>query len=598
MPTYTPPLRDMQFLLHEVFQVSKDYQQMPAYAEFDADTVNAVLEEAGKFAANVTFPLNITGDEEGCTLDKATHEVTTPKGFKDAYKQFIDGGWPALSCDPQYGGQGLPFVVNSMLYEMLNSANQAWTMYPGLSHGAYEALHAYGTDEQKKRYLPKLTSGEWTGTMCLTEPHCGTDLGMLRSKAEPQADGTYKITGNKIFISAGEHDFTENIVHLVLARLPDAPAGSKGISLFIVPKYLVQDDGSLGERNPIFCGALEHKMGIHGNATAQINIDGAIGTMVGEPNKGLQAMFVMMNAARLGVGNQSLGLTEVAYQNALSYAKDRLQMRSLSGTKAKDKSADPIIVHPDVRRMLLTAKAYAEGGRALITYSAALVDRELHHPDEKVRKDSADLVALLTPIVKAFVTDNGMSATIMSQQVYGGHGYIKESGMEQFVRDARINMIYEGTNGIQALDLLGRKVLGNQGATLKKFGKLIAQLVEEEGVNEKMAEFINPIAMLGDQMTKFTTEIGFKAMQNPDEAGAASVDYLRVAGHLVFGYFFARMAQVALREIANGNTDPFYQGKLQTARFYFAKLFPETASLMRTARAGSKSLMDTDAALA
>jgi len=588
----------MQFLLHEVFQVSKDYQQMPAYAEFDADTVNAVLEEAGKFAANVTFPLNITGDEEGCTLDKATHEVTTPKGFKDAYKQFIDGGWPALSCDPQYGGQGLPFVMNSMLYEMLNSANQAWTMYPGLSHGAYEALHAYGTDEQKKRYLPKLTSGEWTGTMCLTEPHCGTDLGMLRSKAEPQADGTYKITGNKIFISAGEHDFTENIVHLVLARLPDAPAGSKGISLFIVPKYLVQDDGSLGERNPIFCGALEHKMGIHGNATAQINIDGAIGTMVGEPNKGLQAMFVMMNAARLGVGNQSLGLTEVAYQNALSYAKDRLQMRSLSGTKAKDKPADPIIVHPDVRRMLLTAKAYAEGGRALITYSAALVDRELHHPDEKVRKDSADLVALLTPIVKAFVTDNGMSATIMSQQVYGGHGYIKESGMEQFVRDARINMIYEGTNGIQALDLLGRKVLGNQGATLKKFGKLIAQLVEEEGVNEKMAEFINPIAMLGDQMTKFTTEIGFKAMQNPDEAGAASVDYLRVAGHLVFGYFFARMAQVALREIANGNTDPFYQGKLQTARFYFAKLFPETASLMRTARAGSKSLMDTDAALA
>ncbi len=598
MPTYTPPLRDMQFLLHEVFQVSKDYQQMPAYAEFDADTVNAVLEEAGKFASNVTFPLNISGDEEGCTLDKATHEVTTPKGFKDAYKQFIDGGWPALSCDPQYGGQGLPFVVNSMLYEMLNSANQAWTMYPGLSHGAYEALHAYGTDEQKKRYLPKLTSGEWTGTMCLTEPHCGTDLGMLRSKAEPQADGTYKITGNKIFISAGEHDFTENIVHLVLARLPDAPAGSKGISLFIVPKYLVQDDGSLGERNPIFCGALEHKMGIHGNATAQINIDGAIGTMVGEPNKGLQAMFVMMNAARLGVGNQSLGLTEVAYQNALSYAKDRLQMRSLSGTKAKDKPADPIIVHPDVRRMLLTAKAYAEGGRALITYSAALVDRELHHPDEKVRKDSADLVALLTPIVKAFVTDNGMSATIMGQQVYGGHGYIKESGMEQFVRDARINMIYEGTNGIQALDLLGRKVLGNQGATLKKFGKLIAQLVEEEGVNEKMAEFINPIAMLGDQMTKFTTEIGFKAMQNPDEAGAASVDYLRVAGHLVFGYFFARMAQVALREIANGNTDPFYQGKLQTARFYFAKLFPETASLMRTARAGSKSLMDTDAALA
>ena len=597
MPTYTPPLRDMQFLMHEVFKITDDYKQMPAFAEVDADTVNAVLEEAGKFAANVTFPLNLSGDQEGCTLDKSTHEVSTPQGFKQAYSQFVEGGWPALSCDPAYGGQGLPFVMNSALYEMLNSANQAWTMYPGLSHGAYEALHAYGTDEQKKLYLPKLTSGEWTGSMCLTEPQCGTDLGLLRTKAEPQADGTYKITGNKIFISAGEHNLTENIVHLVLARLPDAPIGSKGISLFIVPKFLVKADGTIGERNPIFCGALEHKMGIHGNSTAQINIDGAVGTLVGEPNKGLQAMFVMMNAARLGVGNQSLGLTEVAYQNALAYAKDRLQMRSLSGTKAKDKPADPIIVHPDVRRMLLTAKAYAEGGRALITYSAFLIDRELNHPDEKVRKDSADLVALLTPIVKAFVTDNGWSATTMSQQVYGGHGYIAEWGMEQFVRDARINMIYEGTNGIQALDLLGRKVLSNQGATLRKFGKLVAMLVEEEGVNEKMAEFINPIAVLGDQMTKFTTEIGFKGMQNPDEVGAASVDYLRVAGHLVFGYFFARMAQVALREIANGSTDPFYQGKLQSARFYFAKLFPETASLMRTARAGSKSLMDTDAAL-
>ena len=598
MPSYNPPLRDMQFLMHEVFKVAESYQQMPTHAEVDVDTINAVLEEAGKFAANVTFPLNISGDAEGCTLDKATHEVTTPKGFKQAYAQFVEGGWPALSCDPEYGGQGLPMVLNSALYEMLNSANQAWTMYPGLSHGAYEALHAYGTPEQKKTYLGKLTSGEWTGTMCLTESHCGTDLGLLRSKAEPLADGTYKITGNKIFISAGEHDFTENIVHLVLARLPDAPVGSKGISLFVVPKFLIQADGSLGERNPIFCGALEHKMGIHGNATAQINIDGAIGTMVGEPNKGLQAMFVMMNAARLGVGNQSLGLTEVAFQNALAYAKDRLQMRSLSGVKAKDKPADPIIVHPDVRRMLMTAKAYAEGGRALSTFSALLIDTELNHPDEKVRKDSAELVALLTPIVKAFITDNGWISTTMCQQVYGGHGFITEWGMEQFVRDNRINMIYEGTNGVQALDLLGRKILGNQGATLKKFGKLIGKLVEEEGVNEKMSEFITPIAMLGEQMTKFTTEIGFKGMQNPDDVGAASVDYLRVAGHLVFGYLFARMAQVALREVAAGNADPFYLGKLQTARFYFAKLFPETLTLMKTARAGSQSLMDTDAALA
>ncbi len=597
MPQYNPPLRDMQFVMHEVLKVTDELKLLPRHADIDADTINAVLEEGGKFAAEVTFPLNISGDEEGCTLDKTTHEVTAPKGFKEAYAKYVEGGWPALSCDPEYGGQGLPFVVNQCFYEMLNSANQAWTMYPGLSHGAYEALHAHGTEEQKKLYLPKLVSGEWTGTMCLTEPHCGTDLGMLRTKAEPQADGTYKLTGTKIFISAGEHDLAPNILHLVLARLPDAPQGSKGISLFAVPKYNVNADGSLGARNGIFCGGLEHKMGIHGNATAQMVLDGAAGTLVGAPNKGLAAMFVMMNAARLGVGNQSLGLTEVAYQNALAYAKDRIQMRSLSGVKAKDKAADPIIVHPDVRKMLLTAKAYAEGGRALAIYCTLLLDKELYHPDEKVRKDSGEVVALLTPIVKAFITDNGHISTNACMQVFGGHGFIKEWGMEQLVRDNRINMIYEGTNTIQSLDLLGRKILGNNGATLKKFGKLIAALIEEEGVNEKMAEFINPLAYLADQMTKFTTELGFKGFQNPDEVGAAAVDYLRVAGHLVFGYFWARMAQVALREVAAGNADPFYLGKLQTARFYFAKLFPETATLMRTARSGSKALMDTDAAL-
>ena len=598
MPTYTPPLRDMQFVMHEVFKVTDEFKAMPQHAEVDVDTINAVIEEAGKFASEVIFPLNISGDTEGCTLDKVTHEVKTPTGFKEAYDKFVEGGWAALSCDAAYGGQGLPFVLNQCLYEMMNSANQAWTMYPGLSHGAYEALHAHGTDEQKALYLPKLTSGEWTGTMCLTEPHCGTDLGMLRTKAEPLADGTYKITGNKIFISAGEHAMAANIVHLVLARLPDAPKGSKGISLFVVPKFNVKADGSLGDRNPIYCSGLEHKMGIHGNATAQIAIDGAIGTLVGKPHKGLAAMFVMMNAARLGVGNQSLGLTEVAYQNALVYAKDRIQMRSLSGTKAKDKDADPIIVHPDVRKMLLTAKAYAEGARALQIYCTLLLDKVHSHPDEKVRAESEELVALLTPIVKAFITDNGHTATNACMQVFGGHGFIKEWGMEQYVRDNRINMIYEGTNTVQSLDLLGRKILGNNGATLKKLGKLIGKLVEEEGVNEKMAEFINPVAYLGDQMTKFTTEIGFKGLQNPDEVGAAAVDYLRVAGHLVFGYLFARMAQVALREIAAGNTDPFYGAKLQTARFYFAKLFPETATLMRTARAGSKVLMDTDLALA
>ncbi|MDZ4073476.1 MAG: acyl-CoA dehydrogenase family protein, partial [Hylemonella sp.] len=522
MPSYNPPLRDMQFVMHEVLNVTEQLKQIPRHADTDADTINAVLEEGGKFAANVIFPLNISGDTEGCKLDKTTHEVTAPKGFKEAYAQYVEGGWAALSCDPDYGGQGLPFVLNQCIYEMMNSANQAWTMYPGLSHGAYEALHAHGTDEQKKLYLPKLVSGEWTGTMCLTEPHCGTDLGMLRSKAEPQADGTYKLNGAKIFISAGEHDLAENIVHLVLARLPDAPKGSKGISLFAVPKYNVKPDGSLGTRNGIYCGGLEHKMGIHGNATAQIVIDGAIGTIVGQPNKGMQAMFVMMNAARLGVGNQSLGQTEVAYQNALADAKDRIQKRSLTGPKAKDKPADPIIVHPDVRRMLLTAKAYAEGGRALAIFCSVLLEKVHNHPDEKVRKDSDDMLSLLTPITKAFLTDNGFNAATQCQQVFGGHGYIKEWGMEQFVRDARINMIYEGTNTIQSLDLLGRKVLGNNGATLKKFGKLVGALVMEEGVNEKMAEFINPLAILGEQITKFTTEIGFKGLQNADEVGAAA----------------------------------------------------------------------------
>ncbi len=598
MAVYTPPLRDMQFLMHEVFHVVDDLKTLPRHADLDVDTVNAVLEEAGKFASDVLLPLNAVGDTEGCALDVSTHEVRTPTGFKEAYAQYVEGGWPGLSSDPQYGGQGLPLVVNQCFYEMMNSTNQAWTMYPGLTHGAHAAVHAYGTDEQKAIYLPKMVSGEWTGTMCLTEPHCGTDLGLMRTKAEAMPDGTYRITGTKIFISAGEHNLSGNIVHLVLARLTDAPPGIKGVSLFVVPKFLPTADGGVGARNTIHCSRLENKMGIHGNATCQMELEGAIGTMVGQPNKGMAAMFVMMNAARLGVGNQSLGLTEVAYQNALVYAKERIQMRSLSGPKAKDKPADPILVHPDVRKMLLTAKAYAEGGRALMVYSSILLEKEHYHPDEKVRKDSGEMLSMLTPIVKAFLTDNGWIATSGCLQVFGGHGFIKETGMEQLVRDARINLIYEGTNTIQSLDLLGRKVLGNNGATLKKFGKLIAQLVEEEGVNEDMAEFINPIAMLGDKMTKFTTELGFKGFQNADEVGAAAVDYLRVAGHLVVGYFWARMAQVALAEIAKGNTDSFYKAKLQTARFYFARLFPETASCMLTARTGAKVLMDTDAVFA
>ncbi len=597
MATYTPPLRDMHFVLHELLNVADELRQLPRHADIDADTINAVLEEGGKFASEVAFPLNISGDEQGCSLDQQTHAVSTPMGFKDAYTQYVQGGWPALSCDAEFGGQGLPIVVNHCFYEILNSANQAWTMYPGLTHAAYACLHEHGTAVQKATFLPKLTSGEWTGTMCLTEPHCGTDLGLMRTKAEVVVgapEGTYRITGQKIFISAGEHDLAANILHLVLARLPDAPVGNKGISLFAVPKFLVNADGTLGERNPIFCTGLEHKMGIRANATCQINLDGAVGTLVGQPNKGLSAMFVMMNAARLGVGNQSVGLTEVAYQNAAAYAKDRLQMRSLSGPKAPDRAADPIIVHPDVRKMLLTARAYAEGGRALAIYIALLIDKEIATEDDDERKECGDLVALLTPICKAFITDNAWTATSSCMQVLGGHGYIHEWGMEQYVRDSRINMIYEGTNTIQSLDLLGRKVLGDNGAKLKKFGRLIQEFVEDEGVNEDMQEFINPLADLGDKVTKLTTELGFKAMGNADEVGAAAVDYLRVVGHLTFAYLWARMAKVALEKQNSG--DPFYTAKLHTARFYFAKLLPETAGLIRTARSGMASLMAMDEA--
>jgi butyryl-CoA dehydrogenase len=585
----------MQFVLHELLQVEAALKQLPNYAEIDADTINQVLEEGGKFTSKVLFPLNHSGDREGCHLDTATHAVTTPKGFKEAYQQYVEAGWPSLACDPEYGGQGLPVVVYNCFSEMLNSANQAWYMYPGLSHGAYACLHEHGTAEQKRLYLPKLVSGESTGTMCLTEAHCGTDLGLLRSKAEPQADGSYRITGSKIFISAGEHDMAANILHLVLARLPDAPAGTKGISLFLVPKFIPAADGTPGARNAITCGAIEEKMGIHGNSTCQMNMDAATGWLVGQPNKGLNAMFVMMNAARLGVGMQSLGQTEVAYQNALVYAKTRNQMSSLRGVKAPNLPADPIFVHPDVRRMLLTAKSYAEGGRAFTSFVALQIDRELNHPDEGERKDAADLVTLLTPIVKAFITDNGWIATSEAMQVYGGHGYISEWGMEQYVRDARINMIYEGTNTIQALDLLGRKVLMDNGAKLKKFGALVQAFVEDNGTDEAMSEFVTPLGELGGKLTKLTMEIGMKAFRNQDEVGAAAVPYLRVAGHLVYAYFFARMAKIALAKLDSG--DGFYKAKLATARFYFARLLPETATLIRQARSGAANLLDLEAEL-
>jgi alkylation response protein AidB-like acyl-CoA dehydrogenase len=587
MGSYVPPLRDIQFVMHELLNTEATLQQLPAHAELDVDTINAIVEEAGKFSSQVIFPLNHTGDQEGCTLNGSV--VTTPKGYKEAYKQYIDAGWPALSCDPEYGGQGLPISVNNALYETLNSANLAWTMYPGLSHGAYECLHAHGSDELKAAYLPKLVSGEWTGTMCLTEPHCGTDLGILRTKAVPNADGSYAITGTKIFISSGEHDMADNIIHLVLARLPEAPKGTKGISLFIVPKFLPNADGSLGARNPVSCGALEHKMGIHSNATAVINLDGATGWLVGEPNKGLQAMFVMMNAARLGVGMQGLGLTEISYQNARTYAKERLQMRALTGAKNPEKEADPIIVHPDVRRMLLTQRAYAEGARAFTYWIALEIDKELSHPDEAVRQAAADNVALLTPIIKAFLTDNAFECTNHGVQIFGGHGFIAENGMEQYVRDARITQLYEGTNGVQALDLLGRKVLGDMGAKLRAFGAIVQKFVEDNGVDPKMQEFINPLADIGDKVQKLTMEIGMKAMQNQDEVGAASVPYQRVVGHMVFSYFWARMAKIALEK---QEQDDFYKAKLATARFYFAKLLPETAGYIRQARAGVACLQE------
>jgi len=594
MPTYVAPLRDMQFVMHELLDVESVFKKSAKYAEVDKETINQVLEEAGKFCTEVLLPLNQVGDQEGCQrLDDGS--IKTPKGFKEAYQQFIDGGWAALACDENFGGQALPQLINSAVYEMMNSANQAWTMYPGLSHGAYECLHAHGTDYQKKTYLEKLVSGQWTGTMCLTEPHCGTDLGILKTKAEPVDDGTYRITGTKIFISSGDHDLSENIVHLVLARLPHAPEGSRGISLFAVPKLLPNEAGEPDVSNQVTCGSLEHKMGIHGNATCVMNFDGSIGTLVGEPHKGLNAMFVMMNAARLGVGMQSVGLTEVAYQNSVIYAKERLQMRSLKGPQYPDKVADPIIVHPDVRRMLLTQRAYAEGARAFTYWVAFMIDLEQSEADAKKREEIGDMVALLTPIVKAFITDNAFIATNEGMQVFGGHGYIAEWGMEQFVRDARINMIYEGTNTIQSLDLLGRKVLGDMGSKLKKFGKLVEQFVDEEGGRRDMSEFIDPLVDVGEKVKKLTLELGMKAMTNKNEVGAAAVPYLRVVGHFVYAFLFAKMAKIALDKKDSG--DDFYKAKLATARFYFAKLLPETAYQIRVARAGSESLMALEADL-
>ncbi|WP_420597280.1 acyl-CoA dehydrogenase C-terminal domain-containing protein [Deinococcus sp.] len=592
MPIYKAPLRDMKFLMDEVLKADEALKAMPYYAEnetADTDLIGQVLEEAAKFATNELLPLNAVGDQEGCVRD-AEGNVTTPAGFKAAYTKFRQAGWTGLDADPQWGGQGMPHLANIAVTEMNISANVAWSMYPGLSHGAYSALVAHGSDELKATYLPKIVSGEWTGTMCLTEPHAGTDLGIIRTKATDNGDGSYAISGTKIFISAGEHDFTDNIVHLVLARLEGSPEGTKGISLFLVPKFMVNVDGSLGARNGVVCGSLEHKMGIHGNATAVLNFDGATGYLVGEINKGMNNMFTMMNAARLGTGMQGLGIGEIAYQNAVAYAKDRLQMRHdprvLPGEKA-----DPIISYPDVRRMLLTGRAYTEGGRALALWLALSLDTEHHHPDEAKRKEAADLVALLTPVAKAFMTDNGFNIAVQSQQVLGGHGYIREWGMEQFVRDARIGQIYEGTNSIQALDLLGRKVLMDGGKKLQGLASQVEALVNEVADDEELQGYADQLGKAAGQVATLTMVVGHKAMENADEANAAAVDYLRYVGHVTYAFLWVKMAKVALDAVKAGkDKDGFYKAKLQTAKFYFDKLFPETKMLSATIKAGGDSL--------
>ncbi len=597
MPLYQPPIRDQRFVIHELLGAVDALRTMPRYAELDAATVDQILEEGGRFSEEVLLPLNRKGDEQGCAYDPSTRAVRTPDGFAAAFAQFRDAGWQGLTADAEYGGQGLPQLLQIAFDETRCAANQSWAMYSGLTMGAYECILRNGDTAQKALYLPKLASARWTGTMCLTEPHCGTDLGLLRTRAVPDPEGGFRITGEKIFISCGEHDLAENIVHLVLARLPDAPAGTHGISLFIVPKFLPAGAGAeagCGARNGVACGGLEHKMGIHGNATCQMQLEDAKGWLLGEANKGLAAMFVMMNGARLYVGVQGMGLTEFAYQNAAAYAKDRLQGRSLSGPKAPDRPADPIVVHPDVRRMLLTARAYAEGGRALAYWVALMADAQHHHPDAAERRFGADMTALMTPIVKAFLTDNGFYCASECMQVFGGHGYIREWGVEQTLRDARINMIYEGTNTIQALDLLGRKVLLDGGARLRAFGGLVRQFVEEHGASVAMNEFVTPLADIAGKVEKLLLELGLKTVGNKDEMGAAAVDTLRVVGHLVFAYFWARMAERALARIRSDGeqVDPFYPAKLAMARFYFQRLLPETAFHIRAARSGAGNLMD------
>lgn len=589
MPTYKAPIRDIQFVLHEVLNSEQHYADVGA-EEATRDMVDAILSEASKFCEDVLAPLNKVGDEEGCTY--ADGEVKTPTGFKEAYQQWVENGWPSLAQPAEFGGQGLPDSIGSVVNEMVSEANWSWGMYPGLSHGAMNTIELHGTDEQKETYLTKLVSGEWTGTMCLTEPHCGSDLGILKSKAEPNDDGSYSVTGTKIFISSGEHDMAENIVHIVLARLPGAPEGTKGISLFIVPKFLPD-----GTRNEVKCGSIEHKMGIHGNATCVMNFDGAKGFLVGQENKGLNAMFTFMNFARLGTAMQGVASSELSFQGALEYARDRLAMRSLTGPKAPEKPADPIIVHPDVRRMLLTQKAFAEGGRLMMHDAAFLVDKVKLSQDEAAKKDADDLLSFITPIAKAFLTEVGTEAANHGVQVYGGHGFIAEWGMEQIVRDNRIAQLYEGTTGIQALDLLGRKVLMTQGEALKRFTKIVHKLCQSLEADESLKEMTGALAKLNKEWGDVTMQIGMKAMQNREEVGGAAVDYLMYSGYITLGYYWLRMAKVAQDALDAGTEEAdFYKAKIQTAQFYFARILPRTESHKAMMLAGVDTMMAIDEA--
>ena len=575
MLEYKAPQRDIRFVMNELLDSEGLYQTLPGTEEASEDMMNTIVAEASKFCEEVLAPLYQSGDEEGCEWSE--DGVKTPEGFADAYKQYVENGWPSLAAPVENGGQGLPNLAGVILNELTGTANWAWGMYPGLSHGAVKTIEEHGSPDQKDTYLGNLVSGEWTGTMCLTEAHCGSDLGLLRTKAEPQADGSYAITGTKIFISAGEHDLADNIIHIVLARLPDAPAGTKGISLFIVPKYNLNEDGSIGERNQVFCGSIEKKMGIKASATCVMNFDGARGYLIGPENRGLNAMFTFMNTARLGTAVQGLAHAELAFQGSLKYARERLAMRSISGPKNPDGPADPIIVHPDVRRMLLTQKAIAEGSRAFIYFLGQQSDIE-ERGDEAASKEAADLMSLLTPIAKAFITETGYEAANLGVQIYGGHGFIKEWGMEQIVRDARIAMLYEGTTGIQALDLIGRKVLGSGGKLLMGFTKLIHQFCEEHKDNG-VGAFVEPLAYYNKEWGELTMKIGEAAMENPDEAGAAAVDYLMYAGYVTLAYFWAQMAAVAHEKLEEGGDDKaFYEAKIHTAHFYFDRILPRAFS--------------------